>query len=124
MMKTVLIVEDEVHIATAEKMILEQNYIVHLAHDGEAGLEMAKKVKPDVIVLDVMMPKMSGFEVCKAIRAERGLKNSKIIMVTAKNQEKDEVHGLDLGADDYIMKPFEPEELMHVVDQMLDDKTA
>ena len=119
MKKTVLVVEDEPNIAKAEKLILEGEYTVHVAHDGEAGLAKAKELKPDVIVLDVMIPKMSGFDVCKAIKSDRSLDSVKVIMVTAKNQPKDEKSGMELGADDYIMKPFEPDELLHVIQQVL-----
>jgi DNA-binding response OmpR family regulator len=114
-----VIVEDDANIALAQKLILEQEYDVHLAHDGEAGLEMIKILKPDLAVLDVMMPKMDGFEVCRAIRSDPDLKEIKVVMVTAKNQDVDEVKGMDLGADDYIMKPFEDIELLHVVRQVL-----
>ncbi len=120
MKKTVLIVEDEHNIAKAEQMILEEHYTVHVAHDGELGLAKAKEVKPDVILLDVMMPKMSGFDVCKAVRCDKTLDATKIVMVTAKNQQKDEAEGMGLGANDYIMKPFEPDELIHVIKQVLD----
>lgn len=117
--QTVLIVEDEISIAKAQELILSERYNVHLAHDGEAGLEKAKDIKPDIVVLDIMMPKLSGYEVCRAIRNDARLAATKIVMVTAKNQDKDEALGMDLGADDYIMKPFEPEELLHVVSQVL-----
>lgn len=116
---TVLIVEDEVSIAKAQELILSEKYNVHLAHDGESGLEKARELRPDLVVLDIMMPKMSGYEVCKAIKADKATSSVKIVMVTAKNQDKDEALGMDIGADDYIMKPFEPEELLHVVGQVL-----
>lgn len=118
-MKKVLIVEDEEHIANAEKMILEEDYHVLIANNGLRGFDMAKKEKPDLVVLDVMLPGMNGFDVCKKIRNEKALKDTKIVMVTAKNEEKDETHGMDLGADDYIMKPFEAIELKHVIKQVL-----
>ena len=113
----VLIIEDDAHIAEAEKLILEQDFEVHMAHDGSSGLKSAKVVSPDVIILDVMLPKLSGFELCKMLRDD-GFKN-KIVMVTAKNEPRNEKFGMDLGADDYIMKPFEAEELLHVVNQVL-----
>ncbi len=119
MKKTLVIVEDEPNIAKAEKLILEELYNVHIANDGEVGLSKIREIIPDLVVLDVMMPKISGFEVCKAIRSDKRLSEVKIVMVTAKNQNKDEQTGLDLGADDYIMKPFEPEELLHVINQTL-----
>lgn len=117
--QTVLIVEDEISIAKAQELILSERYSVHLAHDGETGLAKAKELKPNIVVLDIMMPKLSGYEVCRAIRNDSSLNATKIVMVTAKNQDKDEALGMDLGADDYIMKPFEPEELLHVVSQAL-----
>ncbi len=119
MKKDVLIIEDDLNIARAEQLILQKKYTVHLAKDGVEGIEKARKVKPSLILLDVMMPKMDGFTVCRNIRLDSTLKNTKIIMVTAKNEEMDEAKGMELGADDYIMKPFEPEELMHVIDQVL-----
>jgi len=76
-------------------------------------------LKPAVVILDVMLPKKSGFDVCKELRADKSLKNTKIVMVTAKDQEKDEAVGMDLGADDYLMKPFEAIELTHIVRQVL-----
>lgn len=116
---TVLIVEDEISIAKAQELILSERYDVHLAHDGEAGLMKARELRPDLVVLDIMMPKMSGYEVCRSIKSDKALESTRIVMVTAKNQDKDEALGMDLGADDYIMKPFEPEELLHVVGQVL-----
>jgi two-component system, OmpR family, alkaline phosphatase synthesis response regulator PhoP len=118
MMKKVLIIEDEMNIAHAERMILEEDYHVILAHDGLSGLKLAQKEKPDIVVLDLMLPKMHGFDVCKKIREDKNLKDTKIIMVTAKNDDKDESKGMDAGADDYIMKPFEPVELKHVIRQV------
>ena len=115
----ILIVEDEVSIARAQELILSERYHVHLAHDGVAGLSKARELKPNLIVLDIMMPKMSGYEVCKAVKNDPELGGTKIVMVTAKNQDKDEDLGMDIGADDYIMKPFEPDELLHVVSQVL-----
>ena len=119
MKPSIVIVEDEVNIANAEKLILQAEYDVHLAHDGEEGLRLIKEVKPTLVVLDLMLPKMSGVEICKQIRADAALKGTKVVMVTAKNEDRDEQEGMDTGADDYIMKPFEPVELRHVVNQVL-----
>lgn len=118
MKKSIVIVEDEVNIANAEKLILQSDFTVHLAHDGEEGLRLIRKLKPDAVVLDLMLPKMSGVEVCKRIRKDKQLGSTKIVMVTAKNEERDEMKGMHVGADDYIMKPFEPDELRHVINQM------
>ncbi|RME52621.1 response regulator [Candidatus Woesearchaeota archaeon] len=119
MKPTVVIVEDDANIALAEKMILEEHYDVHVAHDGKEGLGLIKTLKPDLAILDVMMPAMDGFTLCKHIKSDENLKKTKVVMVTAKNQERDEAQGLELGADDYIMKPFEDIELLHVVRQVL-----
>ncbi len=118
MRKSIVIVEDEVNIANAEKLILQSDFNVHLAHDGEEGLRLIRKLRPDAVVLDLMLPKMSGMEVCKRIRNDDQIGSTKIIMVTAKNEERDEMKGMDYGADDYIMKPFEPAELRHVINQI------
>ncbi len=117
--KTLLIIEDEKNIALAEKLILENDFDVHLAHDGKEGHDKALVLRPDIILLDIMLPSMSGFDVCKRLRTNASLQHTKIVMVTAKDQDKDELMGMDLGADDYIMKPFEADELIHVVNQVL-----
>ncbi|MBU1975276.1 MAG: response regulator [Nanoarchaeota archaeon] len=117
--RKLLIIEDEEHIANAERMVLEGDFDVHIANDGKEGIEKAHELKPEVILLDIMLPGMNGFDICKKIRANKDLSETKIIMVTAKDQQKDELEGMGLGADDYIMKPFEPIELMHVVNQVL-----
>lgn len=118
-MKRLLIIEDEEHIAEAEKLILKDKYRVFVARTGSEGLEMAKKIRPDVIVLDIMLPHISGYEICQRLRDEKNLSNVKIVMVTAKSEQADEDIGMDLGADDYVMKPFEPDELLHVISQVL-----
>lgn len=122
MKKSVLIIEDEKHIADAQSLILEEHYRVHHAPDGAKGVDMANKLKPDVVILDIMLPKMSGYEVCRKIRSNAELKDTKIVMVTAKNQQIDETTGMGIGADDYIMKPFEADELKHVIEQVLSQK--
>ena len=119
MKKSVLIIEDEKHIAEAQSLILGEFYSVHHAPDGEKGIEMANRLKPHVVILDIMLPKMSGYEVCRKIRGNAELNGTKIVMVTAKNQQIDEEEGMGIGADDYIMKPFEADELRHVVEQVL-----
>ena len=120
MKKSIVIVEDDVNIAKAEALILQSEFDVHLAHDGEDGHSLIKKVKPHAVVLDLMLPKLHGYELCKRIKADPELCATKIVMVTAKNEEKDEAEGMNLGADDYIMKPFEAAELKHVIKQVLD----
>lgn len=120
MKPAVVIVEDDTNIALAQKMILEEYYDVHLAHDGEAGLQLIQEKRPELAILDVMMPKLNGFAVCKRVKEDPSLASTKVLMVTAKNQSDDEKEGMGLGADDYIMKPFEDVELLHVVRQVLD----
>lgn len=110
MNKKVLIVDDERNIVEILKFNLQKDGFDTLeAYDGEAGLEMALSQKPDLILLDIMLPKMDGFTVCRKIRQ---VQSTPILMLTAKEEEVDKVLGLELGADDYITKPFSPRELM------------
>jgi len=107
----VLIVEDEPDMILGLKDNFEfEGYEVITAPDGMAGLERARAIKPDLIILDIMLPKLSGLEVCKTLRGE-GYENP-IIMLTARGQEIDKVVGLELGADDYVTKPFSIRELL------------
>jgi DNA-binding response OmpR family regulator len=107
----VLIVEDEPDMVLGLKDNFEfEGYEVVTATDGATGLERARTLKPDLVVLDIMLPKMSGLEVCKALRGE-GF-DKPIIMLTARGQEIDKVVGLELGADDYVTKPFSIRELL------------
>ena len=107
---SVLVVEDDKNIAELLQMYLErEGYAVTVAHDGGAGLSKFRAIKPDLVLLDVMMPVMDGWSVCKAIRAEE---QTPIIMLTAKGETDDKVQGLRTGADDYITKPFEMKEVL------------
>ncbi|RKP58182.1 DNA-binding response regulator [Cohnella endophytica] len=109
-MKTILIVEDEASIAELQRDYLEINgYRADIAENGEIGLEKGLAGNYDLILLDLMLPKMSGFEVCRLIREKKDIP---ILMVTAKREDIDMIRGLGLGADDYIMKPFKPAELV------------
>ena len=109
--KTVLIVEDEKSIVDIVRFNLEkEGYAVLTAYDGEAGLRTARSGSPDLILLDVMLPKMIGFDVCKLLREEGN--NVPVIILTAREEEADKVLGLEIGADDYITKPFSMRELM------------
>ena len=119
MKKRALIIEDEQHIANAEALILQDMFEVHHAFDGDEGIKKAKEIKPHLIILDLMLPKRNGYDICFNIRQDRFLKNVKIVMVTAKNQQIDEEKGMFIGADEYITKPFSPEELLHVVNQLI-----
>ncbi len=108
--RSVLVVEDEENLLEALRYNLErEGYQVHTATDGGDGLELARRVNPSLILLDIMLPTLDGFEVCRILRRES---QAPILMLTAKGEEVDRVVGLELGADDYITKPFSIRELM------------
>ncbi|MEM7119544.1 MAG: response regulator transcription factor [Chloroflexota bacterium] len=110
MTQKVLIIEDEERIAHWVKSYFEQaRFTALVAHDGQTGLAIARREQPDLIILDLMLPKMDGMDVCRAIRRHSDVP---IIMLTARNQEMDKILGLELGADDYVTKPFSPNELV------------
>lgn len=107
----ILIVEDDVRLAQAVGKILEENnYQVDMVHDGQSGLDYAESGIYDVVILDVMLPKMNGFEVAKQLR--RAGVDTPVLMLTARGQIPDKIEGLDSGADDYMTKPFSPAELL------------
>ena len=116
--KTVLIVEDDNNIAELLRLYLEkEGYATRVASDGGAGLEQFRQHHPDLVLLDVMMPVMDGWEVCRAIRQTD--KKTPIIMLTAKGETTDKVSGLKMGADDYITKPFEMKEVLARIEAVL-----
>lgn len=118
MSKKILVVEDEISIATLLKYNLEQaGFEVIAVHDGQEGLEKALAIQPDLILLDLMLPKLDGMEVCKSLRMQK--MNTPIIMLTARDDEFDKVLGLELGADDYMTKPFSPREVVARVKAVL-----
>ncbi|WP_155593836.1 response regulator transcription factor [Lysinibacillus cavernae] len=109
-MKKILLIEDEVSIAELQRDYLEINgFTVDIQHHGDDGLKQALQGHYDLIILDIMLPGMNGFEICKQIRA---VNNIPILFVSAKKEEIDKIRGLGLGADDYITKPFSPSELV------------
>ena len=113
----VLVVEDEENLVEALRYNLErEGYDVLTAMDGEKGLELAKGSNPDIIILDIMLPRLDGLEVCRILRREN---NTPILMLTAKGEEVDRIVGLELGADDYVTKPFSMRELLARVRAML-----
>jgi two-component system, OmpR family, alkaline phosphatase synthesis response regulator PhoP len=113
MRKNILVIEDEKDIIEVLRYYLEkENYRVHVAPDGFTALEIAGKVVPNLILLDLMLPQMDGIEVCKKLKADERLREIPIIMLTAKAEESDKVKGLDIGADDYVTKPFSAKELI------------
>jgi DNA-binding response OmpR family regulator len=106
----VLVVDDEPIVTEViERYLRREGYDVKLAADGPRGLELARSIAPDLVVLDVMLPKLDGLEVCRILRAEG---NMPIILLTARGEESDRILGLGLGADDYVVKPFSPGELI------------
>jgi len=117
-MPKVVIVEDDAAMAAALRDgFTYEGYEIELARDGESGLRLAREASPDLVILDVMLPKMSGLDVCKRLRAEGSI--LPIIMLTARGQEIDKVVGLKLGADDYVTKPFGFMELIARVEALL-----
>mgnify|MGYP002716578444 FL=1 len=118
MSQKILVVDDEQSIVTLLKYNLETaGYIVEVAYDGEEALKKVETEQPELIVLDVMLPKKDGIEVCKTIRSDKNL--VPILMLTAKDDEFDRVLGLELGADDYMTKPFSPREVVARVKAIL-----
>lgn len=106
----ILVIEDDLYIGELLRLYGEKyGYHLELAYDGEAGLEKFYQQTPDLVILDLMMPKMDGWEVCKFIRMDY---KTPIIMLTARGEIYDRLKGFELGVDDYVIKPFEPEELM------------
>ncbi len=117
MTETILIIEDEPKVARLARDYLEKNnYRVFIANDGKSGLATARGEKPDLLILDLMLPEMDGLDVCRALRRESDIP---IIMLTARAEETDRLIGLELGADDYITKPFSPRELVARVRALL-----
>jgi diguanylate cyclase (GGDEF)-like protein len=109
----VLVVDDDYDIARYVELNLSlEGFSVHVAHDGEEAMELARQLRPEAVLLDVMMPGLDGYEVCKRLRSDPRTSHSAIIMLTAKSLSADTVLGLTAGADDYIAKPFDPPELV------------
>jgi len=109
----ILVIEDERDLSTLLRYNLEkEGYRVEQAHDGEEALLLLREEKPDLIILDWMLPQVSGIEVCRRVRMRSELRHVPIIMLTARGEEADRIRGLDTGADDYICKPFSVSELL------------
>ena len=120
-MKTkLLLVEDEDRLAAVLKTFFEKkNFDVEIVSDGEDALYEAEGLKPDLFLLDWMLPNMSGLEICRQIRSTKDLKKTPIIFLTAKGEEEDKLRGLDIGADDYVTKPFSQMELLARINSLL-----
>ncbi len=116
----VLVVEDEPNIVDSLSFLMKQaGFAVQVARDGEAALRFMESRVPDLVLLDVMLPRRDGYDVCRAIRANPAWRDVKIIMLTAKSRDLDRRKGLELGADDYVTKPFSTREIVGRVRQLL-----
>lgn len=119
-MKTILVIDDEKDlIKLVDHHLSKEGFLVISARDGVEGLSMARKHKPNLILLDIMMPRMDGWQACKQIKSIAEIAQTPVIILTARAQEADKVVGLELGADDYITKPFSPRELVARVKAVL-----
>ena len=120
MSRKILVADDEPTIVISlEYLMKREGYTVLVARDGQEALDMIARERPELVLLDVMMPKKSGLEVCQAVRASEELQATKILMLTAKGRDTDLAKGLALGADAYMTKPFSTRELVQKVAEML-----
>ena len=125
MTHTVLIADDEPNILLSLEFLMQrEGHRVVIARDGIEALQAVQRERPALVLLDVMMPGKSGFEVCQAIRADEGFNGTKIVLLTAKGRDTDVAKGLALGADAYITKPFSTKELAQRVRELLAGKDA
>lgn len=120
----ILVVDDEVHIRMLLEQTLEELEDDHgvdilTAGDGLEGMELIVREHPEVVFLDIMMPKMNGYEVCRRVKETPSLDDIKIVLLTAKGQEADKKHGLDAGAHMYLTKPFDPDKVLQVAKELL-----
>ena len=119
-MKKILIVDDEQDIVESLKFVLEvSGYTCYCAYNGEDGLRMAKELAPDLIILDVMMPKINGYKISRLLKYDKKYKDIPIIMVTARSQEEDKLIGEESGADEYITKPFDLDYVVQRVNEYI-----
>ena len=123
MPRTVLVVEDEPNIVESLSFLMKKaGFVVRVARDGNTALRTIESEIPDLVLLDIMMPRRDGYEVCRAIRANPDWQDVRIIMLSAKGREIDRRKGLELGADDYITKPFSTREIVARVQEILGTK--
>jgi len=124
-MHRILIVDDEPNIVFALELLMKkEGFEVHTADDGEKAFHAVSEFRPDLVLLDIMMPKMDGYEVCQRIRSDASLNNVRIIMLTAKGREVEKEKGLALGVDSYITKPFSTREVVLKVKELLTAKPS
>jgi two-component system alkaline phosphatase synthesis response regulator PhoP len=121
--KKIVIIDDEPHIRVLLEQTLEdfedEGVEIFTAKDGQEGLAMIQEEHPDLVFLDVMMPKMNGFDVCNTVKNELQLKDVYVVMLTAKGQEFDKQKGLEVGADTYMTKPFDPDAIIEKAQEIL-----
>ncbi|RME74340.1 MAG: DNA-binding response regulator [Chloroflexi bacterium] len=111
-MTNILVVDDEERVALSIERSLKKEYRVQVAHNGPDALKLARRIKPDLIILDIIMPGMSGLEVCRELRTDPLLQDTPILFLTARARVEDRIEGLEAGADDYLTKPFDVRELL------------
>lgn len=120
--KKVLIVDDEPNIVLSLEFLMKQaGYSASTATDGEMALEQMRQTKPDLVLLDINMPKLNGYEVCQAIRDNPGWKDVRIVMLTARGRDIEREKGLAMGADDYVIKPFSTRDVVDLVNRLLEN---
>jgi len=124
-MRTLLIADDESGIRSLVRMTLQRDqYQILEAADGEQALALAREHRPDLVLLDVMMPGLSGFEVCRALKDDPATANATVVMLTAKAQDSDRAEGIAAGADDYFTKPFSPIALLRKIDDVYGEERS
>jgi len=118
--KKILVVDDEVELAKAMTIRLTTTgYEVSVAHDGEEALKKARQEKPDLIILDLMLPKIDGYKVCRLLKFDQKYREIPIIMVTARVEEEDKRLGMETGADEYVTKPFDWSDLLEKITKLI-----
>jgi twitching motility two-component system response regulator PilH len=118
--ETILVVDDSpTDLRVVTSLLQSKGYMVITAGDGEEALEMASRERPSLMVLDIILPKKNGFQVCRQLKTSPETKEIKILMLTSKGQDSDRFWGMKQGADDYLSKPFEDEEFLKSVDQLI-----
>ena len=121
--KKILIADDNEHIRESLASILEdEGYATWTAKDGAEALRKVKEIAPDILILDVTMPEMSGYEVCRTIKSDPDLKKTFVLMLSAKGQATEQARGKEVGADEYFVKPFSPIEIVTRIRNVLDDQ--